>query len=190
MASEHGIISTDPVQAWEYAALLGHLGEPWLSFYQLLWNTGLRVSEALSVRREDVTVELLQAHLTVVRLKQKAKRVSTLPVPMWLAAQMQALPKTPRQTYVFGHRSQAYSRQTAFLILQRACREAGLRQLHPHQFRHSVGFRLAAADFGLSAEGQRQAVAAALGHANTKHVDRYSRPPGDFLDKLFEKIQQ
>jgi integrase len=99
-----------------------------------LWNTGMRVSEALSVKVEDI--DLMGRALKVRTLKrQNHTRVIPLQnglvgeISLWINQQ-----GLKRKDTLFS-----FNRITAFNKVQKACRLARLNdeRSHPHAFRHS-----------------------------------------------------
>jgi integrase len=99
-----------------------------------LWNTGLRVSEALSVKVEDI--DLMGRVLTVRTLKRQ-NHIRVIPlqngfvgeISLWINQQT-----LKRKDFLFS-----FNRITAFNKVRKACRLAGLNddRDHPHTFRHS-----------------------------------------------------
>ena len=48
------IVDVEPLELWEYTLIMAKLEPHWQLFYQLLWETGFRVSEALKLKRSDL----------------------------------------------------------------------------------------------------------------------------------------
>jgi len=99
-----------------------------------LWNTGMRVSEALSVRVEDI--DLMGKALKVSTLKRH-NHVRVIPlqngfvgeISLWINQQ-----ELKRKDPLFS-----FNRITAFNKVRKACKLARLNDErgHPHTFRHS-----------------------------------------------------
>ena len=99
-----------------------------------LWQTGMRVSEALSVKVEDI--DLMGKALKVSTLKRK-NHMRVIPlqngfvgeISLWI--NQQGLKRTDK---LFS-----FKRITAFNRVRKACKLAGLNddRDHPHTFRHS-----------------------------------------------------
>jgi integrase len=99
-----------------------------------LWNTGVRVSEALSVKIEDV--DLLGKALRIRTLKRH-NHVRFIPLQNGFVGEV--------SIWINHHELRraddlfSFKRVTAFNKVQKACRLAGLNdgRAHPHAFRHS-----------------------------------------------------
>jgi integrase/recombinase XerD len=99
-----------------------------------LWQTGMRVSEALSVKVEDI--DLMGRALKVSTLKRQ-NHIRVIPlqngfigeISLWINQQ-----NLKRKDKLFS-----YNRITAFNKVRKACNLAGLNddRDHPHTFRHS-----------------------------------------------------
>jgi len=99
-----------------------------------LWNTGMRVSEALSVRVEDI--DLMGKALKVSTLKRQ-NHMMVIPlqngfvgeISLWINQQ-----GLKRKDHLFN-----FNRITAFNKVRKACDLAHLNdnRSHPHTFRHS-----------------------------------------------------
>lgn len=117
--------------------LSDHLREKHYKAYFLclfLWNTGMRVSEALSVRVQDI--DLRNRVVRVKTLKRK-NHIRTIPlkaefvgeIAVWINQN-----ELKRQNRLFN-----FTRRTALNYVKLACKEAGIKdkRCHPHTFRHS-----------------------------------------------------
>jgi integrase/recombinase XerD len=99
-----------------------------------LWQTGMRVSEALSVKVEDI--DLMGKALKVTTLKRQ-NHMRAIPlqngfvgeISLWINQQ-----SLKRKDNLFS-----FNRITAFNKVRKACKLAGLNddRDHPHTFRHS-----------------------------------------------------
>jgi len=99
-----------------------------------LWQTGMRVSEALSVKVEDI--DLMGKALKVKTLKRQ-NHIRVIPlqngfvgeISLWINQQ-----SLKRKDNLFN-----FNRITAFNKVRKACKLAGLNddRDHPHTFRHS-----------------------------------------------------
>ena len=99
-----------------------------------LWNTGARISEALSVRVSDI--DLLGKAIQISTLKRKGcLRIIPLQnsfvgeIALWINQK-----ELKRNNYLF-----AFTRQTGRNLVRSACSLAGIndKRAHPHTFRHS-----------------------------------------------------
>jgi len=133
----------------------------------LAYRHGLRVSELVSLRWEQV--DLKQGHLHVTRLKNGTP--STHPIR---GPEIRALRKLKREypdtPYLFvTERGGPLTASTVRKLVARAGREAGIPfAVHPHMIRHSTGYKLAN-------DGQdTRAIQHYLGHRNIQHTVRYT----------------
>ncbi len=104
-------------------------------FLSLLWQTGLRVSEALALEVKDI--DFYSKTLKVKSLKKQRPEVRIIPLKGDFLGQLGA--------YI-GHEKLSgtdklfpITRQRAFQIVNQACCKAGIYRdrAHPHTFRHS-----------------------------------------------------
>jgi integrase/recombinase XerD len=138
----------------EVAALLDYLGkdsvyqERNLAMMELLYATGLRVSELLSLKLSNL-------HLTskIIKLVGKGQKERIVPVNDYAIKLLREyiintrpkLIKTLKDpSFLFlNNRGQAMTRQGFFKILRIACREAGItKEVSPHTLRHSFATHL------------------------------------------------
>jgi integrase len=100
-----------------------------------LYSTGMRVSEALSVRVRDFDPE--NRIITVKTLKRKKEKTRAIPVSKEFAGEFTFWAKQNKlrpSDHVFG-----YGRANAHNLVQRACGWAGITddRAHPHTWRHT-----------------------------------------------------
>lgn len=155
----------------------GRYGQRDAAFILLSYRHGLRVSEAVGLRWDQV--DLTAGLLHVRRLK--AGTPSTHPMQ---GDELRALRQLRREWpdsggFVFvtergGPMTAAGGRK----LIARIGKEAGLPfPVHPHMLRHAAGFALA------SAGHDTRAVQHWLGHKNIQHTVRYTElAPGRFRD--------
>jgi type 1 fimbriae regulatory protein FimB len=134
-----------------------------------MYRHGLRVSEAISLRRSDA--DLQQHRLTFERLKHgfsvphpiDGETVRTL--KRYLAAR-----GNDGAPWLFlSERRGKLTRQAINYLLIEIGRRAGLGRVHPHVLRHACGYALAdrGTDFRVMQDY--------LGHKNPRHTAHYSR---------------
>ena len=151
----------------EAAAKRGRHGSRDSTMILLAFRHGLRVSELVALRREQV--DLNQGVLHVRRRKNGSPSTHPLRGPEIRALRKLAreYPETP---YVFVTERKGPLTDSAFRkIVARAGTVAGLDfPVHPHMLRHATGFKLAN-------EGQdTRAIQHYLGHKNIQHTVRYT----------------
>ena len=144
----------------------------------LMFRHGLRVSEAISLRRTDV--DLGQARLWISRLKnglsveQPIAGDELRAIRRWLALREDTLP------WLFvSERKQPLTRQAVNYIVARAGKQAKLGHIHPHMLRHSCGFALANKGHDL------RLIQDYLGHRDPRHTAHYTRTAAGRFEGLW-----
>lgn len=134
----------------------------------MMFRHGLRVSEAIALRRDHV--DLAQSRLWVPRLKRglsvehPVEGDELRAIRRWLGQRDDLLP------WLFvSERRQPFTRQAVSYILAAAGERAGLGHIHPHMLRHSCGFALANRGYDL------RLIQDYLGHRDPRHTARYTR---------------
>jgi integrase len=156
----------------------------------VLWDSGMRISEILSLRRESVIHEKSGGASLVMpadaqRLKTGPRTVFVLDCVPHLDAWMRDMPGKSPKTPLFPSRinpRRAMIAATATTLLNRITKRAGIRHVHAHLFRHTRATRAAEAgwnEFEMNAYfGWRpgSAMAAHYVHMNRLHLhDRVRR---------------
>jgi type 1 fimbriae regulatory protein FimE len=160
----------------ESAARLGRHGTRDATLILIAYRHGLRVSELVSLRWDQV--DLRQGLLHVTRRKHGIASVHPLRGPE-LRALRRLLRDYPETAYVFiSERKAPLTVHTVRKIVGRAGVESGLEfPVHPHMLRHATGYKLAN-------DGQdTRAIQHYLGHRNIQHTARYTElAPSRFRD--------
>ena len=175
MSRPKGIaVDTEPLELWEYTLLMNVLPPHWQLFYQLLWETGIRVSEALKLKRYN----LENTGVWVIRTKRKDHPRQYLPLSLGLYTRIHSwLGLSPRQV-VFP-----FTASAAWLALKKACGAAGVRQsIHPHSFRHGLGTRARQAGYDIAV------VQRLLGHASIRSTERYFKATKSEVEDASRKL--
>lgn len=143
--------------------------------FNLLWNTGMRIGELLSINVADINLQ--ERHLTIRSLKSKRLRVV-----VWNEACHQLLVKylgvriclnqAPELFHTpLGTRNHRRTRLTSRSV-QRWCKllasELGF-PINPHAFRHGRGHYI------LQSGGGRENIQVALGHVSMESTHHYTR---------------
>jgi integrase/recombinase XerD len=151
---------------------------------ELLYATGARVSEIVQLDVDDL------AHGDVLRVRGKGSKERIVPIGSFARAAVDAYltrvrpelsrrgPATPR--LFLGVRGGPLSRQSAWLILQRAAERAGLSaHVSPHTLRHSFATHL------LQGGADVRVVQELLGHASVSTTQIYTHVSVDALRDVY-----
>lgn len=145
----------------------------------MMFRHGLRVSEAIAMRRDHVDLE--QSRVWIARLKGGLSVEHPLggdelrAIRRWLAERDDALP------WLFvSERKQAMTRQSVSYLIGAIGRRAGLDRTHPHMLRHSCGFALANRGYEL------RLIQDYLGHRDPRHTAYYTRTAARRFDGIWE----
>jgi len=153
------LTDTEPLELWEYDLIISKLEPHWQLFYALLWETGIRVSEALKINKRDF--ENMGVYVT--RSKRKDHPRDHLPLSVGLYSRFQSLFQLTKRQVVFP-----FTASAAWLALKKACAAAGIRgSIHPHSFRHGMGTRARQAGYDIAV------VQRILGHKDMRSAERY-----------------
>lgn len=144
----------------------------------LMFRHGLRVSEAIALRRSDADLD--QARLWISRLKnglsveQPIAGDELRAIRRWLALREDTLP------WLFvSERKQPLTRQAVNYIAARAGKQANLGHINPHMLRHSCGFALANKGHDL------RLIQDYLGHRDPRHTAHYTRTAAGRFEELW-----
>ena len=155
---------------------------------ELLYATGARVSEAVSLNVDDLTGE--DGTADVVRLFGKGGKQRLVPVGSFARAALDAylvrarpiLSSRGRATpaLFLGMRGARLSRQSAWLVLRAAAERAHLDvEVSPHSLRHSFATHL------LQGGADVRVVQELLGHASVATTQIYTRVTADALRDMY-----
>lgn len=152
----------------------------------LLYATGLRVSELVGLELNDVNLET-----RVVVARGKGGRERIVPVGAPAAEAVRAYLSTAREPLLGGRRSRdlfvtgrggRMTRHGFAKLLARHCRTAGiLRKISPHKLRHSFATHL------LEGGADLRVVQAMLGHADVSTTQIYTHVDRSHARRLYER---
>jgi site-specific recombinase XerD len=146
----------------------------------MMYRHGLRVSEAIGLRRDQVN--LAQARVWIERLKNSLSVEQPIAgdelraIKRYLAQRSDKLP-----WFFLSERGQPMTRQSVNYLIRAAGESAGLRDVHPHMLRHSCGYYLANSGVDL------RTMQDYLGHRDPKHTVHYTRVAGRRFEGLWKK---
>jgi len=178
------ITDVEPLEMWEYNLIMPRLEPHWQLFYELLWETGIRVSEALRLTRKDFVDNNLRL-VRVMRSKRKDHPIDSLPLSLSLWSRFQVWFQFNQRQRIFP-----YTASAAWLAVKKACVAAGVRQsIHPHSFRHGFGHRAAHANLGGgNALEQLAIIQRMMGHKNIESTSRYTKSTQAEIEAAFRKL--
>jgi type 1 fimbriae regulatory protein FimB len=145
----------------------------------MMYRHGLRVSEAIALRRDDVN--LAQARLWVRRLKNSLSVEHPIAGDELRAIKRYLSTRDDRLPWLFvSERGQPMTRQSINYLVRAAGESAGLSAVHPHMLRHSCGYYLA--DKGTDLRTMQDY----LGHRDPRHTVHYTRVAGRRFEGLWK----
>jgi integrase/recombinase XerD len=153
---------------------------------ELLYATGLRVSELVSLNVDDVNLSA-----PLVRCMGKGSKERTIPIHEQAAAAVveylnegrAALVKSRPETALFvNRRGERLTRQGFWLILKQYAKEANIASpVTPHTLRHSFATHMLRGGMNL------RHVQELLGHANISTTQVYTQVANDQVRQVYEK---
>ena len=146
----------------------------------MMYRHGLRVSEAIGLRRDEVDLD--QARLRVRRLKNGLSVEQPIAGDELRAIKRHLARRTDALPWLFvSERGQPLTRQAVNYLLAVAAARAGLPPVRPHMLRHACGFYLANKGYDL------RLIQDYLGHRDPKHTARYTRTAACRFEGLWNR---
>jgi len=176
-------LSVDQANQLLQAGEAGPLSSRDLALFELMYSSGLRLSELAGL--DLVDVDLGEG---LVRVVGKGAKVRVVPVGRmavealkdWLK-QRRALVAADEQALFVGRRGGRLGRRSIQLRLQALGRQRGLDvDLHPHMLRHSFATHM------LESSGDLRAVQELLGHADISTTQIYTHLDFQHLAKVYD----
>jgi integrase len=172
---------TEPITEIEYRLVLTKLADHWRLFCELLWETGIRVGEALDVEKKD-----LEKHGVWITREKRADRLrELLSLSDSLYSRLYSYARYRRSDKVWP-----YTPQAAWLAIKKAAKDADCRTtIHPHSFRHAFGYRVINADLGAKTPAAHLRIAQELlGHKDSRSTLVYTQPTKADVEEARRKI--
>ncbi|MDZ7370342.1 MAG: tyrosine recombinase XerC [candidate division KSB1 bacterium] len=155
-----------------------------LVMLELFYDAGLRVSELISLRQNDIRIAE-----RVLRVTGKRNRTRVLPLGERLLADLQALLAKRRDEgmefngYIFVNKNgKPMSRmQAAAVVRKHVARVADRKKAHPHALRHTFATHL------LDQGADLMSVKELLGHQNLSTTQIYTHVSAEHLKKIYHQ---
>jgi integrase/recombinase XerD len=154
---------------------------------ELLYAAGLRVSELVNIRLQEVNLEA-----GFVRIFGKGSKERIVPIGLPAKEKIDLYLKTARPVYLkqtpspylfVARAAKPMSRQGFWKLLRRYAMQTGLnKKITPHSFRHSFATHL------LEGGADLRAVQIMLGHVDISTTQIYTHITRDHLKKLHQKF--
>lgn len=154
---------------------------------EVLYATGIRVSELVSLRLEAV-----DRRMGIVRVFGKGRKERLVPLGEQALATLQAYQEQAREKLLRGRRSPVLfvtghggpmTRQGFWKNLKRYARAAGIRRnISPHKLRHSFATHL------IERGADLRSVQALLGHADISTTEIYTHVNAERLRAVYDKF--
>lgn len=146
---------------------------------ELLYATGLRVTEVVSLNQDDIN--LASATVRVTRPRDQRERFIPIhqralaPLQEYMERGRLQLLHDPKQTAFFlNHRGERLTRQGLWLIVKHYVREVGItEEVTPHTLRHTFAAHM------LDKKAELEEVQRILGHANISTTQVYTQMSGE-----------
>ncbi len=151
---------------------------------EVLYSSGLRVSELIELKLSHVYAEL-----GFLRIMGKGNKERLVPIGRealkYLTLYIEEvrntiIPQKDYETHVFlGHRGKALSRVWVFLVIKELAQQAGIgKNISPHTFRHSFATHL------IEGGADLRAVQEMLGHESITTTEIYTHLDREYLKQV------
>jgi integrase/recombinase XerD len=150
---------------------------------ELMYATGLRVSEACALQTTDVDI-----HAGLLGCQGKGSKQRRVPIGKsairWLQEYLRVRKRLGSETkpQLFLHRGRTLTRQTAWSIVKHHAERAGVPDISPHTLRHSFATHL------LQHGADSRSVQALLGHADISTTQIYTHITDLHMRKAYDRF--
>ncbi|WP_418764107.1 tyrosine recombinase XerC [Mailhella sp.] len=155
-----------------------------LALLELLYGSGLRISEALGLDVGDIRPASMHVRVMGKGGKERLVPLSdtcAAALTRWLAVRDNVPPARGERAAFLGKRGKRLDRRQAARILEERAKEAGIPQhVSPHDLRHSFATHL------LEGGADLRAVQELLGHSRISTTQRYTHLNLDALTRVYD----
>jgi len=150
---------------------------------ELMYATGVRVSEAVGLRTSDVDI-----HSGLVACHGKGNKQRRVPIGKSAIHWLQQYSRLRKQLgseakpHLFLHRGRALTRQDAWAIIKKHAAKAGVPDISPHTLRHSFATHL------LQHGADSRSVQALLGHSDISTTQIYTHITDMHMRKTYDRF--
>jgi len=168
-----------PLEEWEWAFIRPYLAPHWRNVFELMWEVGLRITEALALEKQDVAEHGIW--VKTLKTKQENPPKTFVPVRREFRTRLRTYMVSSKKKHL-RHKTLIFpfTRQAANHALKQAVDKAGTRKtIHPHSFRHGFAKRIRNLQ-GYSPVEHRVIIQALMRHGSIRSAEQYFTPgPGD-----------
>ena len=159
-------------------------GVKWRAILELLYATGIRVSELVNLSRAEVDLEV-----GFLRVKGKGGKERIVPIGKeaqeWIKRyliEIRPFIDKDNSPYLFlTSQGKPYTRQGIWEIIKRMAKKAGIKNISPHTLRHSFATHL------LQGGADLRIVQELLGHASLSTTQIYTQVDRSYLKEVHRK---
>lgn len=156
------------------------------AFLYLLFATGGRVSEVLSIKKNDIIecIKTQKLHFTIIGKGKKERVVFITSDTLEILKHFLSMSvQNDKQLYLFqsGLIAKPMTRQWAHKMLKQLCLKMNVEHLHPHSFRHAQAMMLLESGVDLIS------IKELLGHAHLSTTERYLQLHWKHLKEAIDK---
>lgn len=153
-----------------------------IALVELLLNTGMRISEAINLKLEDIEISERKGK---VKIWGKGRNYREVPLNSdarkYLSEYINKRPYSPTDYLFVTSTGKPLTRNTAYKIILKYAKLAGI-DLHPHMLRHFFAQTLI--DKGLNIYDVQQL----LGHQRIETTLRYKKPNAKLQEEMVENL--
>ena len=182
-----GVLSRDEVDLLlSHPDVSHHLGQRDKAMLELLYATGLRVSELVGLKMSNINLEAGYVRMVGKGSKERMVPMGTKALEILRAYLSQGrvrLLKYRNSSYLFlNSRGEPISRQGFWKVIKKHGRMAGIKkEINPHKLRHSFASHL------LEGGADLRSVQVMLGHADISTTQIYTHITRERLKEIHEK---